>query len=210
MNSGTNALRLKDVIMNFFTDPNVAYLLLVGGFLLAILALFAPGTGLIELAALILLVLAGFSIASQTFNLWAVIVLILGVIPFILALRFSRRWIFLAISLVALTVGSAFLVTTPNGMPAVNPVLALVNSVLVGGFIWFIGHRMLAALAAPVVNKNNVVGKIGEARTDILNEGSAYVGGEEWSARSASFIPAGCKVIVKSQEGLTVTVERQP
>ena len=51
--------------MSFLFDPNVAYLLLVGGFLLAILALFAPGTGLLELGAMAMLVLAGFSIASQ-------------------------------------------------------------------------------------------------------------------------------------------------
>jgi membrane-bound serine protease (ClpP class) len=188
----------------------VAYLLLVGGFLLAILALFAPGTGLIEAGALLMLVLAGFSIASQTYNTWALIVLVLGVVPFILALRRSRHWIFLAISLLALTLGSAFLVTTPNGMPAVNPVLAAVNSVLVGGFLWFISRRMLDALARPVANKSRVVGKTGEARTDILSEGSVYVGGEEWSAHSASgFIPLGSAVIVKSQEGLMLTVERK-
>ncbi len=195
--------------MSFFFDPNVAYLLLVGGFLLAILALFAPGTGLIEAGALILLVLAGFSIASQTYNTWALLILVLGVIPFILALRRSRRWIFLLISLAALTLGSAFLVTTPNGQPAVNPILALVNSAVVGGFLWLVAHRLLDAIARPVVNKNNMVGKVGEASTDILSEGSVYVGGEEWTARSANFIPAGSRVIVQSQEGLSLTVTPQ-
>jgi len=196
--------------MNFFFDPNVAYLLLVGGFLLAILALFAPGTGLIEIGALSMLVLAGFSIASQTYNVWAVIVLILGVIPFILALRRSHHWIFLVISLAALTLGSAFLVTTPTGMPAVNPILAVVNSLLVGGFVWFASRKMLDAMARPVANHIRMVGKIGEARTDILREGSVYVGGEEWSAHSAGFIAVGSAVVVKSQEGLILTVERKP
>jgi membrane-bound ClpP family serine protease len=195
--------------MNIFFDPNVAYLLLVGGFLLAILALFAPGTGLIEMGALFLLVLAGFSIASQTYNVWAVIVLILGVIPFILALRRSRHWIYLVISLVALTVGSAFLVTTPSGAPAVNPILAVVNSLLVGGFMWFVSRRMLDALARPVSSKTRMTGKTGEAHTDIFAEGSVYVGGEEWSARSDAFIPVGSRVTVKSQDGLLLTVERK-
>ena len=196
--------------MNFFFDPNVAYLLLVGGFLLAILALFAPGTGLIELGALALLVLAGFSIASQTYNVLAVAVLILGVVPFILTLRRKRHWILLLISFLAFTIGSTFLVTTPNGTPAVNPVLAAVNSLLVGGFLWCISRHMLAALARPVANRSQVVGKTGEASTDIFSEGSVYVGGEEWSARSASFIPKGSAVIVKSQEGLMLVVEMKP
>jgi membrane-bound ClpP family serine protease len=193
--------------MSFLFDPNVAYLLLVFGFVLAMMALFAPGTGLIELGALVLLVLAGFSIASQSFNVWALLVLILGVFPFILALRRSRNWIFLAISLAALFVGSIFLITTPTGQPAVNPILAIVTTLLVGAFVTLVARRMLDALARPVSRIDQVVGKVGEARTDILNEGSVYVGGEQWSARSRSFIPAGSPIVVKSQDGLVVEVE---
>lgn len=193
--------------MNILLDPNIAYLLLVGGFLLAILALFAPGTGLIEIGALFMLVLAGFSIASQSFNWWALVILILGVVPFLLALRRSRRILFLILALASLIIGSAFLITTPEGYPAVNPVVAAVTSVLVGGTVWLIMHRLLDAIARPVVSTSNVVGKTGEAKTDILGEGAVYVGGEEWTARSRAFIPAGSTVVVRSQEGLVIEVE---
>jgi membrane-bound ClpP family serine protease len=193
--------------MNILYDPNVAYLLLVGGFLLAILALFAPGTGFIEIGALFMLVLAGFSIASQPFNWWALAILLLGVVPFILALRRSRRILFLVLALAALIFGSAFLITTPEGYPAVNPVVAVVTSLLVGGTVWMISRRLLDAIARPVVSSSYVVGKTGEAKTDILGEGAVYVGGEEWTARSRTFIPAGSTVVVKSQEGLVIEVE---
>ncbi len=193
--------------MSFLFDPNVAYLLLVGGFVLAILALFAPGTGLLELGALFMLVLAGFSIVNQPFNGWALFILLIGVIPFILALRRSRRLIFLGVSLAALFVGSIFLVTTPGGLPAVNPLLAVVTTVVVGTFLWMIAGRMMDALARPVSRIDRVVGQTGEARTDILGEGTVYVGGEDWSAHSRSFIPTGSRVLVKSQEGLTLEVE---
>ena len=193
--------------MSFLFDPNVAYLLLVGGFVLAFLALFAPGTGLLELGAMALLVLAGFSIVNQPFNWWALAILLIGVIPFMLALRRSRRLIFLAVSLAALFVGSIFLVTTPGGQPAVNLLLAVVTTVLVGGFLWLIAGRMLDALARPASLSSRVVGQVGEARTDILGEGSVYVGGEQWSARSRSFIPLGSAVVVKSQDGLILEVE---
>ena len=194
--------------MNFLLDPNIAYLFLVGGFVLAILALFAPGTGLLELGALFMLVLAGFSISAQPINLWALIVLVVGVFPFILALRRWRNWLFLLISLAALIIGSTFLVTNPAGQPGVNPFLAIVTSLMVGPFLWLIGRRMIEALARPVAKINRVVGKTGEARTDILGEGSVYVGGEDWSARSPTFIPAGSPVLVKSQEGLVLEVDR--
>jgi membrane-bound serine protease (ClpP class) len=193
--------------MNFLFDPNVAYLLLVGGFVLAILALFAPGTGLLELGALFMLALAGFSISTQPINLWALIVLVVGVIPFILALRRWRNWLFLLISLVALIVGSIFLVANPAGQPGVNPILAIVTSLMVGPFLWLVARRIIDALARPVAKINRVVGKTGEARTDILGEGSVFVGGENWTARSPTFIPAGSPVVIKSQEGLVLEVE---
>jgi len=47
----------------------------------------------------------------------------------------------------------------------------------------------------------------GEARTDILAEGSVYVNGEDWSARSKTLIPAGSKVLVLRRNGLVLEVE---
>ena len=193
--------------MNILFDPNVAYLLLVSGFLLAILSLFAPGTGVIEIGALFLLVLAGFSIASQSINWWALALLLVGVVPFLFALRRSRRILFLVLALASLIIGSTFLLTTPEGNPAVNPFLAAVTSITSGGTVWLISRRLLDAIARPVVSSSYVVGKTGEARTDILGEGAVYVGGEEWTARSRTFIPAGSTVVVRSQEGLVIEVE---
>jgi membrane-bound serine protease (ClpP class) len=193
--------------MNILFDPNVAYLLLVGGFLLATLSLFAPGTGVIEIGALFLLALAGFSIANQLINWWALVVLLVGVVPFLLALRRSRRILFLVLALASLIIGSTFLIITPEGYPAVNPFVAAVTSILVGGAIFMISRRVLDAIARPVVSSSYVVGKTGEAKTDILGEGSVYVGGEEWTAHSRTFIPAGSTVVVRSQEGLVIEVE---
>jgi membrane-bound ClpP family serine protease len=58
-------------MMNYLIDPNVAYVMLVGGLLLAVLATFTPGTGLLELGALVMLGLAGLSVASLGVNWWA-------------------------------------------------------------------------------------------------------------------------------------------
>ena len=48
--------------MDFLLDPNVAYLILLGGVLLAMLALAAPGTGLFEVGAFFCIALAGYAI----------------------------------------------------------------------------------------------------------------------------------------------------
>ena len=61
--------------MDVLVIPEIAYLILVVGLLLAILALFAPGTGFIELVAFFMLVLAGYGIYHLPINMWALVLL---------------------------------------------------------------------------------------------------------------------------------------
>jgi len=194
-------------MMNFLMDPNVAYVLLVGGLLLAVLAMFGPGTGVLELGALAMLVVAGFSISNFTINFWALLILVLGIFPFLLAVRRSRQYIFLAIALAALVVGTVFIISPTETSPGINPVLAIFVSVIVTVFLWMVGRRSLEALVLPVKSLARLVGASGEAHTDVFAEGSVYVDGEEWSARSQVFIPSGSPVRVTGREGLTLLVE---
>ncbi len=54
--------------MNFLLDPNVAYLILVVGVILGMLALFTPGTGILEIGALFAIFLAGYAVYSLPIN----------------------------------------------------------------------------------------------------------------------------------------------
>lgn len=194
--------------MNIFLDPNVAYLLLVGGFILAILALFSPGTGLLEIGALFALLLAGISIYNLPINFWALVLLILGVFPLLLALRRSRQWVFLALSLAALIVGSVFLFRREGGGVAIHPLLASVVSLTAIGLFWWIGRTGLEAIRlGPSHNLDQLIGTVYQATSDIAQEGTLYAAGEEWSAYSEKFIPAGSQVRVIRREGLVLIVE---
>ena len=194
--------------MNLLFDPNVAYLLLVIGLIVAILALFAPGTGVLEIGALFMLFLAGYGIINQAVNPWALAVLVLGVFPFLLALRKSRQFIFLALAILALVVGSVFLVRATNGAPAVNPVLAILVSVIATVFLWYVGRRGIEAIGRPVTHDlDRLIGMVGQAHTNLNPDGSVYVGSEEWSAHSDSFVPNGSRVRVIKRDGLILTVE---
>jgi membrane-bound serine protease (ClpP class) len=195
--------------MDFLIDPNVSYLLLVAGFVIATLALFAPGTGLLELGALFALVLAGYGIYHISINLWALILLLVGVFPFLLAVRKTHNWFYLVVALAALAVGSAYLYSSPVWwQPGVNPVLAGSMSLLVGVFLWFVARKSLEALQKqPDFNLQKIIGQVGEARSEIHQEGSVYVGGELWSARSPQSIPEHARVRVTRRDGFILEVE---
>ena len=197
------------MLIEWALNPNIAYLFLVGGILLAIMAIFSPGTGMLELSAFVLLVVAGWEIYNLSFNWWALVLLVLGVFPFLLAVRKSRQLLFLVVAVIAFVIGSAYLFRGEQWwQPGVNPILALVVSLLAGGFVWLATVKVLEAdRARPSHTLENLVGAIGEAKTDIQAEGSVQVERELWSARSANPIPIGSKVRILRREGFILDVE---
>lgn len=197
--------------MDILLNPNVAYLFLLGGVLLAMLALAAPGTGLLEVAAFFSLALAGYAIYNLAFNWWAIILLILGAIPFLYAIQKPKRELFLGLSILLVIVGSIFLFSRDGGLPVVNPILAVVASILTAAFMWLAVQKSVqASTRRPEHDLNALVGQVGEARTKVRDEGSVQVAGELWSARSDEPISAGSHIRVVRREGFVLVVEQVP
>jgi len=196
--------------MDFLLDPNFAYLLIVIGFLLTVFALLTPGTGLFEVGALFVLALAGWRILALDVNFWALILLVLGIVPFIMAIRKKdQRTLYLALTLLAFVIGSAFLFRTEHWyVPAVNPVVAIVVSISAGGFFWLMATKILeAGDRTPAFDLGGLIGAEGETRTEVHLEGSVYVHGEMWTAESEKPIKPGKRVKVNSREGFILHVE---
>jgi len=197
--------------MEFLLNPNVAYVMLVLGMLLGVMALLTPGTGLFEIGALVAFTLAGYGAYNLGLNGWALVPLALALVPFLYALRLAKwRLPLLAASILLVIGGSIFLFPGEDGsLVGVNPLLAVVVSLLYGGIFWIAVDRTVAAMNKPVVhNPQALIGQIGEARTEIKDSGSVQVGGELWSAKSDTPIPSGSAVRVTGMEGFVLIVEQ--
>src|SRR5512138_2464680 len=110
--------------MAFLLDPNVAYLFVIGGVLLVMLSIATPGTGLMELAALFCIVLAGYAVYNLSFNWWALLLLAPSIIPFVYALQKPKRELYLALSILLLIAGSIFMFPRTANGSTVNPLVA--------------------------------------------------------------------------------------
>jgi membrane-bound serine protease (ClpP class) len=183
----------------FLLNPNFAYLLIVAGFLLTVFAVITPGTGIFELGALFILLFVGWQIYNIPINLWALILLGLGIVPFILALRRQREALNLGLTALAFVIGSAFIFRSDDWWrPVVHPVLAVVVSILAGGFFWLMTTKVLEARAKDVAHDlEGLIGAIGEARTAVHAEGSVD-----------KPIKVGARVKVLSREGFSLHVEK--
>jgi membrane-bound serine protease (ClpP class) len=195
--------------MDFLLDPNVAYLILLGGVLLAMMALASPGTGLFEIGAFFCIALAGYAIYNLSFNWWALLLLGISIVPFVYAIQKPKRELYLALSILLLIVGSVFMFPRTADQAIVNPFVAIIASGLVAGFLWIAVRKSVEATSArPTHDLTALVGQIGEARTRINDEGSVLVAGELWSARSENPIPAGSSIRVLRREGFILIVEK--
>jgi membrane-bound serine protease (ClpP class) len=195
--------------MEFLFDPNIAYLILIGGVLMAMLSLASPGTGLLEIGAFFCIALAGYAIYNLSFNWWALLLLGLSIIPFVYAIQKPKRELYLALSILLLIVGSVFMFPRTADQAIVNPIVAIIASGLVAGFLWIAVRKSVEATnARPTHDLSGLVGQIGEARTKIYDEGSVLVAGEMWSARSENPIPAGSSIRVLRREGFILIVEK--
>ncbi len=198
-------------MVDYLLNPNLAYIFLVGGFSMALLAIFTPGTGVLEIGGIFALLLAGWGVYNLPINYWALIILVLGVVPFVFAVRKSRRMVYLGIAIFALIVGSVFLFRGEEWwQPVVNPVLASVVSILAGGFFWIVVQKTLEAGDVPLAHDlEPLIGSVGESKSDIHHEGSAQVRGELWSVFSDNPISEGSLVRVVERDGFILKVEEE-
>ena len=194
---------------DFLLDPNAVYIFLMAGALMAMLALATPGTGLLEIGALLVIIAAGYGLYTLTFNWWALLVMILSAIPFVYSLEKPKREPFLILSILMLIAGSIFIFPRTITNAGVNPLVALLTSALVAGFLWIAARKTVeAARIKPSHDLEGLVGQMGEAKSRIFTDGSVQVAGELWSARSEQPIAAGSPVRVVKRDGFILLVEK--
>lgn len=202
--------------MDMLLSPDIAYLLLVAGTLLSILALLSPGTGILEIGALFILLIAGWEAYNLPLNFWALGILVLGVIPFVIAVRKSKQHIYLIFAIVAILIGSIFLFRGESlWQPAVNPLLALFVSILATGFMWLVATKVIEAeQSRPSHDLEALIGQRGEVKSITDGDLSVQVAGELWTARNNQptdkTMNEGDEIIVTGREGFILLVDRLP
>jgi membrane-bound ClpP family serine protease len=135
--------------------------------------------------------------------------LVLSAIPFVYGIRAPRRGLWLAISIVGLTLGSIFFFPAQQGLISVDLPLAIVTTLAYSAFLWFAARKVLEVSGVrPVHELSGLIGQRGEAKTAIGEDGSAQVAGELWSARSDTLVPPGSAIKVIGREGFVLVVEQ--
>lgn len=189
--------------------PEAAFFFLVAGLALLVFEFYAAGPGVAAAVGVASLLIAGYGIAVLPVNWWAVGAVLLGVLAYTVDFQRNdlRWWSLLGTAL--LGYGGLRLVELQPQMHVVWWPVVLV----VAGAALFFGVAMTTVVrsrfSTVTIGRDHLIGRAGEADSDLDPEGVVVVEGARWRARSrrAARVRRGDPVTVVAVDGFLLDVE---
>ncbi|MEN2995297.1 MAG: nodulation protein NfeD [Thermodesulfovibrio sp.] len=204
-------MNFREKFLNFISDPNIAYILLMIGIYGIIFELSNPGAILPGVIGAISLILAFYSLQTLPINYAAAGLILLGIILFILELKFTSYGLLTLGGIVCFILGSIMLFDPAN--PLFKLSLSVIIPVTIVTALFFAVLLRLAYKAhkrKPVTGVEELIGLQGVAKTDIdSHKGMVMIHGELWQAVSDEEIKKDEEIIVEEIKGLTLKVRRK-
>jgi membrane-bound serine protease (ClpP class) len=202
---------LRYKILNFISDPSVAYMLMLLGFYGLFFELTNPGTIFPGVTGAIFLILAFYSFQTLPVNYAGLLLIILAIVLFILEIKIISHGVLTIGGIISMVIGSLMLFDSPA--PFLRISLALIVPAVIVTALFFTATFSLAYRALqrkPATGREGLIGTEGKAITDITRDGgSAALHGEVWSAASDEIIKKGDKIEVVSLSGLQIKVKKK-
>ncbi len=200
-------LTLKEEILGFLMDPNIAFLILIIG-AAAIYAEFNhPGAVIPGVVGIIFVVLAVFALGLLPVRFAGVALILTAFVLFALEAKFGTHGALGVGGIVMMILGALLLVDGPIPQMRIKLLTAIAVSVPFGLLTIFLVDIAVRARRNKVVTgKRGLIGEIGVARTLLRPEGKVFVHGELWNATSSVPVDPGSSVRVTAVHDLTLTV----
>lgn len=204
-------MTLKEHILAYLMDPNVAFILLAVGALALYAEFNHPGAVVPGVVGVIFILLAVFALNLLPTRFAALILILASFILFALEAKFATHGILTMGGIVTLTLGGLLLVDAPIPQMRVHLLTALAVSIPLGLITAFLMSIALRARHNKIVTGvQGLVGEIGMAQTPLLPQGKVFVHGELWDAIASANVPSGQTVVVRQVEGLQLRVDPTP
>ena len=188
---------LRDELLGWLVNPNIALLLLVGGALLIYLEFNTPGTIVPGALGTLMVLLAVFALNLLPIRYTALMLLVAALALLLLEAKFGGHGVLAVAGIVCLTFGTLTLVAAPIPEMAIHPLVAIAVSVAFGGITAFLVRLAIRARRRKSrLGAEALVGSRAQAMEALEPEGHVLVEGEIWLAVAAEPVAAGSPVQV--------------
>jgi membrane-bound serine protease (ClpP class) len=205
----SHGMNARQRILNAVSNPNVAYVLMMLGFLGLFFELSNPGVILPGVIGGISLILAFFAFQTLPVNYAGVLLIIFALILFIAEIKIVSHGMLAVGGVVSMVFGSLLLFESPE--PYLRLSWGVIITTVLAVTVFFLVAVTKAVQAhrrKPVTGMEGLIGECGTADTDLAPEGKVFVRGEYWDAASSERIAKGEKVVVVAVEGMRLGVKR--
>ncbi len=198
---------MRDELLGWLVNPNIALLFLVGGALLIYLEFNTPGTIVPGALGTLMVLLAVFALNLLPIRYTAVLLLVAALVLLVLEAKFGGHGALAIAGIVCLTFGTLTLVAAPIPEMGISPWVAIGVSAGFGGITVFLvrlavrARRIKARLGA-----NAMVGSSAQAMEPLTPEGHVLVEGEIWRAVATEPVPSGAQLRVVGCEQMLLRV----
>jgi membrane-bound serine protease (ClpP class) len=192
------------------SDPNIAYLLMG----LAMLGIFVeisnPGLIFPGVFGAISLLLAFFALGTLPINMAGLLLILLAVGLFVAEVFTASFGIFTAGGVTALVIGSMILFKG-GPMFSVSPWLIATGAIVITAFMVFVVYKVVGAHKyRAFTGREDIVGSSAVAKSTLSPKGSVLFRGELWAAESESGdIATEAEVVITGVEGLKLKVVKK-
>ena len=198
---------LRDELLGWLVDPNIALLFLVGGALLIYLEFNSPGTIVPGALGTLMVLLAIFALNLLPIRYTAVLLLMAALVFLLLEAKFGGHGVLAIAGILCLTFGTLTLVAAPVPEMGVTPWVALAVSAAFGGITVFLLRLVVRARRRKsLIGADAMVGCRAIAMESLTPEGHVLVEGEIWRAVSGGPTPKGANLRVVSHEQMLLHV----
>lgn len=196
----------------FLSDPHVAYLALVVGLVMLLVAVTTPGTGVAEAIALIALAIAAIGLIQLSANFAGVVLIIVAFVLFLIDATATSHGLLTLAGAGAFLFGSLLLFPVREGAQGLSGWLIGGVTLATGAF----SALVLSAFARVRKQKRidsaaqQIIGQRGIIKSPIQPKrpGTAQVAGQLWTVSADEAIEANTEVEVYDRVGLTLLVRR--
>ncbi|HYI25664.1 MAG TPA: nodulation protein NfeD [Thermomicrobiales bacterium] len=213
--TSTTSMNVFEELLQFISNPTIAYLLMSFGALGIFLELSNPGTFIPGIVGVISLVLGLYALGAIPVNWTGVLLIAIAFGLFFLDLFVTSFGILLVAGLSLFIIGSYMLVdTSVPGFEGVAPFVIWTSAALIAATALIIGGAVLRSMRSkPSTGAPSLVGEIGVVRRPLDPTGMVHLQGELWTATAEGMqpgdpsIPVGANVEVTAIHGLRLVVQ---
>lgn len=198
---------VRENLLGWLVNPNIALLLLVGGALLIYVEFNTPGTIVPGALGTLMVLLGVFALDLLPIRFTAVLLLLAAFVLMLLEAKFGGHGVLAVAGIVCLMFGMLTLVAAPIPQMRVNPWVAAGIAVGFGSITAFLVRiAMRARRQKAKLGADALVGSEASAMEELAPDGHVLVEGEIWRALATEPVPAGTKVRVVGHDQYVLRV----